>query len=104
MAEAKLGADRAARLSELPGWKDAGGRDAIVKEFRFPNFVEAFSFMTKVAMVAERLDHHPEWTNVYNRVVITLSTHDAGGVTLRDIRLAQAIEALCHGSDRHETP
>ncbi|MDA8232591.1 MAG: 4a-hydroxytetrahydrobiopterin dehydratase [Magnetospirillum sp.] len=86
------GADRASALLGLPGWTDCPDRDAITKTFRFRNFAEAFSFMTHVALAAERMNHHPDWSNAYDRVMITLSSHDAGGVTLRDTRLAQAIE------------
>jgi 4a-hydroxytetrahydrobiopterin dehydratase len=77
------------RLATLPEWRREG--DAIVRELAFPNFVAAFGFMTKVALLAEKQDHHPEWSNVYGRVRIALSTHDAGGITERDFRLARAI-------------
>ena len=70
------------------------GRDAIAREFRFRDFSEAFGFMSRVALLAEKQDHHPEWSNVWNRVEITLSTHDAGGLSRRDIKLAQAIDGL----------
>ncbi|MBI4968297.1 MAG: 4a-hydroxytetrahydrobiopterin dehydratase [Rhodospirillales bacterium] len=79
-------------LAGLAGWREASGRNAIAKEFRFKDFAHAFAFMTRVAQVAEAMDHHPEWSNVYNRVAITLATHDAGGVTTKDIELAQAID------------
>jgi 4a-hydroxytetrahydrobiopterin dehydratase len=88
-AEARLVA-----LAGLPGWSEVHGRDAIRKEFRFKDFNAAFGFMTRVALMAERVDHHPEWTNVWNRVEITLSTHDAGGLTERDVTLARFIDAL----------
>lgn len=88
--------DRIAALADLPGWSACPDRDAIRRDFRFPSFVEAFAFMTRVALVAERMDHHPDWSNVYNRVSVTLSTHDAGGLTNRDIRLAHAIDAAAH--------
>ncbi|MCC7166758.1 MAG: 4a-hydroxytetrahydrobiopterin dehydratase [Rhodospirillales bacterium] len=79
-------------LAGLAGWREASGRNAIAKDFRFKDFAQAFAFMTRVAGVAEAMDHHPEWSNVYNRVAITLATHDAGGVTDKDIALAQAID------------
>lgn len=86
-------AARAAALQELTGWRADSARDAIVKTYVFRDFVEAFGFMTQAALVAERMDHHPEWSNVYNRVAITLTTHDAGGLSARDIMLARTIEA-----------
>ncbi len=92
MSEILSGAPRAAALLGLSGWSERDDRDAISKSFRFRDFSEAFSFMTRVALAAERMNHHPEWSNVYNRVEITLATHDAGGLTNRDIRLAKAIE------------
>lgn len=75
------------------GWALVDGRDAIQKKFVFENFVEAFGFMAQVALKAERMDHHPEWFNVYNRVEITLSTHDCQGLSERDVELASFIEA-----------
>jgi 4a-hydroxytetrahydrobiopterin dehydratase len=83
---------RATAMKELPGWKDVSGRDAITKKFEFKNFNEAFGFMARVALLAEKMDHHPEWFNVYNKVEVTLSTHDAGGVTENDIKMARAME------------
>lgn len=80
------------RLAERPGWTLGDG--AIERTFRFRDFVEAFGFMTSVALAAERANHHPDWTNVYNRVAVRLSTHDAGGVTARDFDLAAAIDAI----------
>jgi len=74
------------------GWSMVNGRDAITKEFRFKDFNEAFGFMTQVALKAEKMDHHPEWFNVYNKVDITLSSHDVSGLSERDIRLAKAVE------------
>jgi len=94
MVERLIGEDRAAALAELHGWAEIEGRDAIRKNFKFKDFNAAFAFMTRVAMLAEKQDHHPEWFNVYNRVEITLSTHDAGGLSVRDIRLAHAIDAV----------
>lgn len=87
------GADRAAALATLAGWREVDGRDAIAKTFRFRDFVEAFGFMAKVALIAERMDHHPEWSNVYRTVDVVLSTHDAGGLTAKDIALAAAMDA-----------
>jgi 4a-hydroxytetrahydrobiopterin dehydratase len=77
-----------------PGWALLPDRDAIRKSFKFADFSQAWAFMSRVALLAETQDHHPEWENVYNRVVITLSTHDAGGLSERDLRLAAAIEKL----------
>ncbi len=85
--------ERAAALASLPGWELVEGRDAIRRRFRFSDFGEAFAFMTRVALLAEKMDHHPEWSNVYDRVEIVLSTHDAGGLTALDIALARAIDA-----------
>ncbi len=76
----------------LPEWRPAEGRDAIVRSLKFRNFAEAFGFMAEIALVAEKMDHHPEWSNVYNRVDILLATHESGGVTERDIKLAEAID------------
>ncbi len=93
MAIARLSdADIEDQLRSIPGW--AVDRGALVREFKFGNFVEAFGFMTRVALLAEKSDHHPDWTNVYNRVEIKLSTHDAGGITARDFTLAQQIDQL----------
>lgn len=75
---------------DLPGW--TGGDDFITKVFKFGDFAEAFGFMTRIAIIADKMDHHPEWFNVYNRVDVTLTTHDAGGVTQKDVTLAQAME------------
>ena len=77
-----------------PGWVYVPGRDAIHKSFKFKDFSEAFGFMTRVAFVAEKMDHHPEWANIYNKVEVTLTTHDAGGVTQKDLTLAKAMDAL----------
>lgn len=76
------------------GWAVDDGRDAITKVFRFKDFVQAFGFMTRVALVAERMDHHPEWSNVYRTVTVTLTTHDAGGLTSLDVDLAARMDAL----------
>jgi 4a-hydroxytetrahydrobiopterin dehydratase len=81
-------------LAELQGWRVVEGRDAIAKSFAFKDFNQAFAFMTRVALMAEKMDHHPEWSNVYNKVEITLTSHDAGGLTERDIRLAKFIDQV----------
>ncbi|QUD86195.1 4a-hydroxytetrahydrobiopterin dehydratase [Phenylobacterium montanum] len=94
----KIGA--AAALAELSGWAAAPDRDAIVKTFKFRDFNAAFGFMTRTALAAEKLDHHPEWFNVYNRVEVLLSTHDADGVTALDVALAKIMdEAAGSGSN-----
>jgi 4a-hydroxytetrahydrobiopterin dehydratase len=85
---------RKSALAKLKGWSDVSGRDAISAKFSFKDFNEAFGFMARAALIAEKLDHHPEWFNVYNRVEVTLATHDAGGVTERDIKLAEAMNQL----------
>ncbi len=92
MPAAKIGAQAA--IARLDGWRVAEDRDAIVKQFRFKDFNAAFGFMSRVALYAEKADHHPEWFNVYNRVEITLTTHDAGGLSQRDVDMVGAIEAL----------
>jgi 4a-hydroxytetrahydrobiopterin dehydratase len=80
------------QLTRVPSWKLDGGK--LFRVFAFPDFVSAFSFMTSVALLAEKADHHPEWFNVYNKVQIWLQTHDAGGISVRDIQLAKQIDAL----------
>jgi 4a-hydroxytetrahydrobiopterin dehydratase len=91
----KLSADaRKSALSRLKGWSEVSGRDAISKKFVFADFNEAFGFMTRAALVAEKRDHHPEWFNVYKTVEVTLSTHDAGGVTDLDVKLAETMDKL----------
>jgi 4a-hydroxytetrahydrobiopterin dehydratase len=89
-----LGAARAKLLAELEGWAEAKGGDAITKTFQFKSFNQAWGWMNRVALVAEKMDHHPEWANVYGRVEVTLSTHDAGGVTQLDIDLARKMEGF----------
>jgi 4a-hydroxytetrahydrobiopterin dehydratase len=84
-------------LAKLTGWSEVQGRDAITKKFVFTDFNEAFGFMTRAALLAEKLDHHPEWFNVYKTVEVTLSTHDAGGLTELDVTLADAMNALAGG-------
>jgi 4a-hydroxytetrahydrobiopterin dehydratase len=85
---------RKAALRELSRWSEVAGRDAIARSFTFRDFNEAFGFMARVALVAEKSDHHPEWRNVYKTVEVTLATHDAGGVTQKDIELAKAMDAI----------
>lgn len=87
-------AEREEALETLPDWDYDDGRDAIARSFTFDNFSQAFAFMTQVALLAEKADHHPEWSNVWNRVDILLTTHDASGLSARDIDMAQAIDAL----------
>lgn len=96
MAEKLDGAARETALTELAatGWTLTEGRDAIRKEFKFRDFNAAFGWMTRAALIAEKLDHHPEWSNVYNRVEVVLTTHDAGGLTQRDVTLAKRMDAL----------
>ncbi|GAA4051935.1 4a-hydroxytetrahydrobiopterin dehydratase [Parerythrobacter jejuensis] len=86
--------ERSTWLSTLEGWEMAEGKDAIQRTFEFGDFIEAWGFMSRVAILAEKQDHHPEWFNVFNRVEITLTTHDADGLSLRDVHLAKAINAL----------
>ena len=86
--------ERDSWLRALPQWSLARDGDAIERNFEFDDFSKAFAFMTRVAMIAETRDHHPEWFNVYNRVEITLTTHDAGGLSLRDVKMARKIDAL----------
>jgi 4a-hydroxytetrahydrobiopterin dehydratase len=94
MARTRLEGDaRTKALSALPGWREVDGRDAIAREYRFKDFSEAWAFMARAALRAEAMDHHPEWSNVYNRVSVTLATHDASGVTELDTKLAAAMDA-----------
>ena len=86
--------ERAEALAALPGWAHDKERDALVREFAFEDFVTAFSFMSAVALLAEKADHHPEWSNVYGKVVVLLTTHDAGGLTSKDIDLARNMSRL----------
>ena len=89
-----VGVERAKALHELHGWTEAKGRDAITKTFQFKSFCQAWGFMSRVALYAEKEDHHPEWTNVYGRVDVTLATHTAGGVTEKDVAMAHKMEQL----------
>ena len=91
MAQKLSGDARSHALARLSGWSEVKGRDAISKKFVFADFNEAFGFMVRVALMAEKLDHHPEWSNVYKTVDVTLSTHDAGGLTELDVKLAEAM-------------
>ena len=91
-----VGVERAKALHELHGWTEAKGRDAISKTYQFKSFSQAWGFMSRVALHAEKADHHPEWTNVYGRVDVTLSTHTAGGVTEKDVALAKKMEMLAN--------
>lgn len=91
-----VGVERAKALHELHGWAEAKGRDAITKTYQFKSFSQAWGFMSRVALFAERTDHHPEWTNVYGRVDVTLTTHSAGGVTEKDVALARKMELLAN--------
>ena len=89
--------DEAARRDvpvRLPAWRMVDGRDAITRTFTFKDFNAAFGFMTRAALAAERMNHHPEWLNVWNRVEVTLSTHDAGGLTERDLKLAEVMDRI----------
>lgn len=88
MTDKLTGAARDAAIRDLNGWAEVPGRDAIIKTFTFKDFNAAFGFMSRAALLAEKMDHHPEWYNIYNRVEVTLATHDAGGVTQKDIDLA----------------
>ena len=92
---AKLsGKARSDALAGLTQWKEVPGRDAIQRSLRFADFSQAFAFMTRVALAAEKADHHPEWSNVYNRVDIVLSTHDAGGLSEKDVALARFVDSI----------
>lgn len=98
MAAERIGAEKA--LKDLPGWAKAdGARDAIVRKFVFADFNAAFGFMTRVALKADKMDHHPEWSNVYNRVEVLLTTHDADGVTALDVEMARFMDTAAAGLD-----
>jgi 4a-hydroxytetrahydrobiopterin dehydratase len=100
MVERLAGAARNAAIKGLHGWSEVEDRDAIRKVYHFGTFGEAWGFMSQVALLAEKMDHHPEWFNVYNRVEIILTTHDAGGVSERDLRLAHAIDEIAPPRDK----
>lgn len=85
---------RDAALKDMPGWSVVADRDAVTRTFEFRNFQEAFGWMTRIALIAEKMDHHPEWFNVYKTVTVTLSTHDAGGVTDLDIEMAKKMDRI----------
>jgi 4a-hydroxytetrahydrobiopterin dehydratase len=90
--QALSGIERVKALQALRGWSEVRGRDAITKTFQFKSFSQAWAFMSRVALYAEKVDHHPEWTNVYGRVEVTLATHSAGGVTEKDISMARKMD------------
>jgi len=90
-------AARAKALAELPSWREVDGRDAIQRQFKFADFNAAFGFMARCALQAEKMDHHPEWFNVYSRVDVTLSTHDCGGLSVRDVELARFMDRVAGG-------
>ena len=94
MSDKLTGTARQAAIEGLTGWSEVAGRDAIAKSYRFTDFNAAFGFMTRVALIAEKLDHHPEWFNVYNRVDVTLTSHDVAGLSQRDIKMAKAIDGI----------
>jgi len=94
MAQKLTGEARKSALGKLNGWSEVAGRDAITKKFVFKDFNQAFGFMARVALAAEKMDHHPEWFNVYKTVEVTLSTHDAGGLTELDVKLAETMDKL----------
>jgi 4a-hydroxytetrahydrobiopterin dehydratase len=97
MAERLTEDARRHALSSLEGWSEVPGREAIQKTFKFKHFSEAFGFMSRVALAAERMDHHPEWRNVWNTVEVVLATHDAGGLTQQDVDLAKQMNAIAGG-------
>ena len=97
MAQKLTAEARKSALAKLSGWSEVAGRDAIARKFTFKNFNQAFGFMTRAVLVAEKMDHHPEWFNVYKTVEVTLSTHDAGGVTELDVKLAGAMDEIAVG-------
>ena len=94
MTNKLTGVARQEALAELPGWSESEERNAICKKYHFKNFNQAFGFMIRVALEAEKMDHHPEWTNVYNTVDVTLTTHDAGGLSEKDIELAKFMDGV----------
>jgi 4a-hydroxytetrahydrobiopterin dehydratase len=101
MVERLVGAKRKEAIAELRGWTEVEDRDAIRKIFHFSTFSEAWAFMSRVALLAEKMDHHPEWFNVYNRVEIILATHDVEGLSERDVKLAHAVDEIAPARDKH---
>jgi 4a-hydroxytetrahydrobiopterin dehydratase len=97
MAQKLTGEARKSALARLSGWSEVTGRDAITRKFVFKDFNQAFGFMARAALIAEKMDHHPEWFNVYKTVEVTLSTHDAGGLTELDVKLAEAMDKVAAG-------
>jgi 4a-hydroxytetrahydrobiopterin dehydratase len=104
MVERLHGAARNAAIKELHGWSEVEDRDAIRKVYHFGTFGEAWGFMSQVALIAEKMDHHPEWFNVYNRVEIVLSTHEVEGLTERDVKLAHSIDEIAPLRDKTARP
>ena len=102
MSDKLTGEARRTALRELHGWSEVDDRDAIRRTYHFADFGEAFAFMTRVALLAEKLDHHPEWFNVYNRVEVILTSHDVEGLTKRDVSLARAIDEIAPSRDKGE--
>ena len=100
MADKLVGAKRQTALRELHGWAEVQERDAIRKTFHFADFNQAWGFMSRIALLAEKMNHHPEWFNVYNRVEIILSTHDVGGLSTLDVEMAHHIDAMAPDHDR----
>lgn len=97
MTEKLAGAEREQALASLPEWKTVNGRDAIQRTFKFADFNAAFAFMTRCALIAEKIDHHPEWFNVYNKVEVTLTTHDCAGLSELDVQLAKFMDTVADG-------
>ncbi len=102
MMEKSGSAMRKKALTSLTGWRKVKGREAIEKTYQFKNFNEAFGWMSRIAMIAEKMDHHPEWFNVYRTVDVVLTTHDTGGVSEKDIALARAMDRLAGSAGRHD--
>src|SRR4029078_3944826 len=97
MAQKLTGQNRSDALRKLNGWSEVTGRDAIAKKFVFKDFNQAFGFMTRAALIAEKMDQHPEWVNVYKTIEVPFSTHDAGGLTELDVKLAEAMDKIAAG-------